>query len=36
MEKIIKLRMEYIKQYVKEDRNSKEYDEMKRALADNK
>lgn len=35
MEDIIKLRMEYIKQYIKDDKNSKEYKEMKDALARN-
>jgi hypothetical protein len=36
MENIIKLRMEYIKQYVKEDKKSKQYEEMKNALKNNK
>ena len=36
MENLIKIRMEYIKQYVKEDKKSKEYNEMKKALLDNK
>ena len=32
MEDIINLRMKYIKQYVKEDKNSPEYNEMKKAV----
>ena len=32
MEAIINLRMEYIKQYIKEDKNSPEYNEMKKAV----
>jgi hypothetical protein len=35
MENIIKIRMEYIKIYVKEDKSSKEYNEMKMALLNN-
>jgi len=36
MENIINIRMEYIKKYVKEDKNSSEYNEMKKALSENK